>query len=322
MKRLSHIIKDQFSSRNRRNTLTFLIFLGISTLFWFVMTLNDEVQKDFALKVEIQDLPHDMTLLSPMGNHPIVNVSVRDKGGAFMYQRLAHANTLKIDFHDFNIATTGERLILDQSKLAANIRQFFGPTATFSVINPDSLSLAYTTLPPLTVAVSPVVNIHPRPQFIASSQAICNVDSIKLYTPSANLSISRLYTEPLNATDVNDTIVKWVNVVVPPGCRAVPSRVQVTVPVEPLVTKTFSIPVEPVNKPQNTEVVTFPTSVDFTCLLPMSLFNKPNYPIKAYADYEKHEGNIIPLEMSLLPEFYLNGSISPNMVEFIIETQE
>lgn len=318
MKRLPHIIRDQFSSRNRRNTLTFLVFLGISTLFWFVMTLNDEVQKDLTLKVEIQGLPGDMTLLMPTGSQPVVNVSVRDKGGAFIYQRLSHNNTLKVNYHDFN-AIAGNRLTLSQSQLAASIRQFFGPTATFSVIKPDSLSIAYTTLPPLTVAVEAVVDVHTRPQYIVCSQAKCNVDSIKLYTSDASLSIAKLYTEPLQATEVSDTITKWVNVLVPAGCRAVPSRIQVTVPVEPLVTKTFSIPVETINRPADTEIVTFPATVDFTCLLPMSRFNEPAYSIKAYADYDKREGNIIPLEMSLLPDIYLNGSISPNMVEYIIE---
>lgn len=321
MKKIPSIIKEQFTSRNRRNTLTFLVFLGISTLFWFVMTLNDEVQRDLTVKVDIQGMPDDMKLLSSNGSSPAINVTVKDKGGNFIYRSLSNNNTLHLDYRDFS--TRNNRLTLNQVQLSTSIRQFFGSTAIISNISPDSLSLPFTTQPPVKVAILPVANVHTQPQFVISGQVKCDIDSVLIYLAEGiDLNITSVQTEPIKATGINDTLVQTVGIIVPAGCRAVPSHVQITVPVEPLVSKTFSIPVELINIPTDINVVTFPTAVDFSCLMPMSLYNQETYPVKAYADFNKREDNIIPLEMSILPDTYLNGSISPSMVEYIIETQQ
>ena len=60
-----------------RNALTFFVFLLISTVFWFLMALNDEVQRDFRLPVTLVDFPEDVTIIS--GVTATVNVTVKDK---------------------------------------------------------------------------------------------------------------------------------------------------------------------------------------------------------------------------------------------------
>ena len=40
-----------------RNILTFLVFLAISTIFWFLLALNDDVQENYGLPVKLEDFP-------------------------------------------------------------------------------------------------------------------------------------------------------------------------------------------------------------------------------------------------------------------------
>lgn len=310
---------ETLNSKNGRNALTFLVFLCIATLFWFLMSLNDEVQKDYELPVVINGLPADMTMLTNHGVAPKVSVSVRDKGANQLSRKFMNGNTLKIDYRDFN-NNGNNRLTLSEAQLNNSLRQFFGNTATIVTQTPDSLVIVYTTLPPTRVSITPRINVTPKPQYILSGGLKLSTDSVLLYSASSHSSITpTIYTDQINVNGISDTTTVVVKLQAPAGCRTVPEQIKVTIPVEPLVSKTITVPVEPIGNPNGTKLITFPANVSFTCLVPMSQFNLSTYPIKAYADYSKRSGNSIELDMSLLPDNYINGSLNPSSVEYIIE---
>lgn len=319
MKNILNKIKQKLSSRTGQNTLTFLTFLAISSLFWLLMSLNDEIQKDYELSVLIEDMPEDISLLTSNGQPPIINVTVKDKGVNLLSKNILNSKKLKIAFKDFN-DTENNRLSLNETQLSINLRQLFGSTATIINQTPDSLSINYTTTPPIKVPVIVKTHLSPKPQFIISGQVIPSVDSVLLYTPSNyNHEVKAIFTETVTLSNISDTTTVNTQLIKPSGCRTVPSDITITIPVEPLISKTFDIPVEVINLPYQLEIVTFPSSVKFTCLVPMSLFNSASYPIKAYADYNKRNNNTIPLELSIIPDNYHNGNVSPQNIEYILE---
>ena len=70
------------SSATGKNILIYLIFVVVSTLFWLLMSLNDEVQKELAIPLKIEGLPENVTLLR---NSPIVlDVTVQSKGSSLI----------------------------------------------------------------------------------------------------------------------------------------------------------------------------------------------------------------------------------------------
>ncbi len=285
------------------------------------MSLNDEIQRDYELPVTIAGLPDDMTLLSSHGETPIVNVSIRDKGANHLSRQFMKSNSLKIDYRDFN-NIDNNRLTLSEAQLNTSLRQLFGSTATIVTQTPDSLSISYTTLPPVKVPVVIKSNITPKPQYTISGPVRGTVDSVLIFSSSpVSGKIKAVFTDMIHAEGISDTTTVTAGLQVPAGCRAVPEEIKVTIPVEPLISKTFSIPVEPINNPEGTSMVTFPSAVSFSCLVPMSIFNSAGFPIKAYADYNKRSDNMIKLEMSLLPDNYINGTLSPSSVEYILENR-
>lgn len=285
------------------------------------MSLNDEIQRDYELPVTIDGLPDDITLLSSHGETPTVNISVRDKGVNHISRQFLKSKNLRIAYSDFS-NIDNNRLSLNEAQLNNAIRQQFGGTASVVTQSPDSLSINYTTLPPVKVPIIIKSNIIPNPQFTINGPIHTSVDSVLIFsaTPLTN-RVKAIFTEIVNLDGISDTTRTRVALDVPSDCRAVPDVIDITVPVEPLVSRTFTIPVEPLNSPSNTTMITFPSQVSFSCLVPMSLFNTAGYPVKAYADYDKRSGNIIQLELSLLPDNYINGTISPVSVEYILESE-
>lgn len=320
--KLFNKIKERLGSQSGRNALTFFVFLCIATLFWFLMSLNDEVQHDYQLSININGMPEDITLLSSHGLAPVVNVSIRDKGVNQLSREYMKQNTLKVDYSDF-VNVNNERLTLSEQQLSTNLRQFFGSSASIVSHSPDSLSIAITTLPPLKMPLVISSEITTRPQYVISGKLQPSTDSILVYSAHRleDYHLPYIPTNTIKLTDLHDTTTVTVKPNLPAGCRSIPEEITVTIPVEPLISKTFNVNIEPINAPDNMTVITFPSTAQFTCLVPMSIFNAPAYPIKAYADYNQRKENIIPLEMSLLPDNYLQGSISPQTVEYILESR-
>lgn len=283
------------------------------------MSLNDEVQRDYDLNLTITDLPDDVTLLTKNASTPVIKVSVKDKGVNLLSRQFSKNTDIKINYRDF-ANTDNNRLSLSETELSSAIRQFFGNTAVIVSQSPDSISVPYTTFPPVKVRVMVKSNVTPKPQYTLSGRLTPSVDSVLVYSAHDMTDIGEILTETITLNGLVDTTQVKVKLIVPAGCRAVPDELTVTVPVEPLVSKRFDIPVEPINVPAGMTLVTFPSTVTFSCLVPMSMFNATGFPVKAYADWEKNDGSTIPLEMSLIPDRYYNGSITPGRVEYIIES--
>lgn len=311
-------IKSVIKSPGGKNVLTFGAFLIIATLFWFLMSLNDEVQRDYDLPAEIVNLPADMTLITTPPE--LIHISVRDKGSNLFSYDFGRRPAVKLDYKDFKAAGK-KRLVMTESQLAASLRSYFGGSGTIVSQSPDSISVTYTTRPPVNVPVEIKADVSASSQHIVFGRLRADVDTIKLYsaTPIDRAKIHAV-TEHIQLSGLTDTTQVEVKILVPEGIRAIPSSVVVTIPVEPLIAKTRSVPVEVLNAPARHAVVTFPSSVEITYLLPMSLYGNDNFDVKAYADYVNREKNsTIPLSLSILPDYYRSTVIRPSAVEYIVE---
>ena len=93
-------LKEDLRTTTGRNVLTFMVFFLISTVFWFLLALNDEVQKDYRIPLKLEDFPRDMTIIS--GNVPVINVTVKDKGSALAKFSWGATPSLKLRYENFS----------------------------------------------------------------------------------------------------------------------------------------------------------------------------------------------------------------------------
>lgn len=75
-------LKHEIHSTTGKNALVFLVFLCVSAVFWTLLALNDEIQREFDIPVELTEVPDGVTLISSPPQS--INVSVKDKGGALV----------------------------------------------------------------------------------------------------------------------------------------------------------------------------------------------------------------------------------------------
>lgn len=312
-------VKEGLRTVKGRNALTFLIFLAISAVFWVLMALNDEVQHDYRLKLKLAGFPDNMTIIS--GANPTVSVSVKDKGSALMKFTWNTQPELTVNYDEFSKAGD-HNLLMTQAQLNSAVRNIFGSSATIIAVRPDSLSLHYTTNPGVPVKVRIDADVRPAPSAVAFGRVTLSTDTVMLYSNSKERSrIKTLTTQPIILTGLTDTAHVSAALIVPPGMRAVPSQIKVTIPVEPLVTKTRKVEIAQRNVPAGKRLVTFPSMVEVDYLLPKSLYNSDASPVKAVVDFSAYRPGEkkLPVTVLPLPNYYRFVSVRPSEVEFVIE---
>ena len=143
-KKIANEAREGLRSARGRNLLTFVVFLAISTVFWFLLALNDDVQRDYTVPVQLEDFPSDCTILS--GYNPVLSLSVKDKGSALLRYAWGKTPTVKLHMEDFS-RQNDSTLILSAARLNAAVRGIFGTGANIVTLRPDSLRISYTSIP-------------------------------------------------------------------------------------------------------------------------------------------------------------------------------
>lgn len=318
-KNLKEQILKLLKTRQGKNAMTFGIFLIISTVFWFLMTLNDEVQRDYIIPVDIVDVPADVTLLS--SDNPSLNISVKDKGRNLLKFDWGKGPKLKIKFSDFNITDDG-RLILTEQSVKTIVREMFGNSTQIAFMHPDSLSLRFTSLPGVKLPVYPNIDVQASPRHIVHGKVIVSPDSVTLYAPQGIPSnIVSIQTDAIAARGLSDTTTYQLALEVPNGMRVIPSKVDVTIPVEPLISKQVQVEIKSIHVPNGFTLLPFPAVVELNYLLPMSEYNNEDFTPTAKIDYLdiSHDSPTIPVKAGHLPDYIKSIAVTPKEVEFVVE---
>lgn len=309
------------SSRGK-DYIVFLLFLCISYVFWLLLTLNNEVQEDLNVPVELVEVPDSITIISDIP--PSIAVSVRDKGSALARYVWGNTPTMRIRFSDGR--KTDNRLIISESDIDSRLRSFFGQTSQIVSSKPDSINIYYTTQPGRRVRLDLKVDAHPSIQCVISGPITSDADSVMIYSVNdLPASLTAVQTVPIVRTGLTDTTYVEARIAPVPNARIIPDKVRIRIPVEPLISKKRMIPLQVTGVPAGIELLTFPSQIEISYLIPMSMYSVDDETLHAVSDYASlltPSGKLkskLAVKLPILPTFYHNASLSTDSVEYIIE---
>lgn len=313
-------LRATLRSSRGKDVLLFLLFVCVSYVFWLIQTLNDDAQKEVQIPLRIEAVPDDVTFISDVP--PTLMVSVRDRGTSLFRYAWSGAPTLGIPFGDMSLEENAARVSLSDQELSSRVRSLFGQQAQVLNVRPDSLSLIFTDRPGRRVKIKPDVDARPSWQSVISGRITVEPDSVTVYSvPRLVSNYTSLSTYSLALEDLSETYTGEVKVKAPVGTRAVPDVVKVTVPVEPLISKTRTVAVNLKNAPAEGSVVMFPSRVDVTFLVPMSRYNAEVGNITVYADFSRRTSRSakMPVYLGSVPDGCRDVSLAIDSVEYLIE---
>lgn len=302
------------TSKRGRNVITFTVFLAVSTAFWFITALNNEVQKEFEIPLRINNIPNNVMMLS---NVPLtLSVDIKDKGTSLLRWEWGKLPLLEIDYSQFQ--NNGRYISMNNTLLTGLVRSAFGGATNIVEVKPDSLSLSYTTHQGVKKKIDIVADISVSPQHTLSGQLRLSTDTVRVYSAGNIPADLHIRTDSVQLSALTDTTYIDVQLISPPGMKVIPETVRLMVPVEPLIVRRRSIPVQVVGEPDDVRVLTFPSTVEVSYTVPMSIYNHDTFDIAAYANYSA-KGRKLPLTLSKMPASYRNVTLATDSVEFLVE---
>ena len=320
MDRLKELLRragEAIRSPRGRDVLMFMLFLFISAVLWGVLALNEEEQYDLRMPVRITHVPDSVTLLSK--GPDALTVNLRARGTQLLKMSLGDTPGVNIDFRVYR---SGEYMHLSNAELKALARNASGGSQV-SVLYPDSISIPFTTHPGFKLPVRANVQATPGPRASLSGRPKVAPDSVKLYALGGHLpsGVDYINTEALSLEAVEGQQTRRLRLLPPPGTRAIPDSVDVTIEAEPLIMKRRRVVIEPVNVPANIKLITFPAQIEVMYMVPMSAYTNSDPHFRVIADYRRisRKRSKIRLRLTDVPQNLQNVQLSADSAEYIIE---
>ncbi len=320
MDRLKELLRragEAIRSPRGRDVLMFMLFLFISAVLWGVLALNEEEQYDLRMPVRITHVPDSVTLLSK--GPDALTVNLRARGTQLLKMSLGDTPGVNIDFRVYR---SGEYMHLSNAELKALARNASGGSQV-SVLYPDSISIPFTTHPGFKLPVRANVQATPGPRASLSGRPRVAPDSVKLYALGGHLpsGVDYINTEALSLEAVEGQQTRRLRLLPPPGTRAIPDSVDVTIEAEPLIMKRRRVVIEPVNVPANIKLITFPAQIEVMYMVPMSAYTNSDPHFRVIADYKRisRKRSKIRLRLTDVPQNLQNVQLSADSAEYIIE---
>lgn len=306
------------SARGREVGL-FLLFLVVAYVFWLLLTLNNEYQEDIEVPISIVNVPDSVTFVSEVPS--AVKVSVRDKGSVLIRHKMGGNKPMKLEWQDYS--STNSKFMMGRVDLGARLRDYFGASSQIVTVVPDSIRINYTTEPGRKVPVLVKADVNASLGNVINGPITIDTDSVMLFSVNdLPKGVNSVETIPIVRSNLSDTSHITVRIDPIPGVRIVPDRVTITVPVEPLIARRQMARITVKDCPAGKGLLTFPSQVEVSYLVPMSDYNSEPFDIKAFVSFDdavRSTTSKVPVRLSLIPELYRNVSVSPDSVEYIIE---
>lgn len=280
---IKHLWKSLKGSERFHNFVVFLIFVAIATVFWVMMAMNDSVQRDFNVKIQIDNVPDTVTFITPPPS--VMHVAVRDQGTSLLRQGVMRKPTLHINFPDYAQKGIFRFTVTD---MRAALKGTFGRSASILSVSLDSLRFNYTTGAGKRVPVVIAADIQAAPGNVITGALKSRPMNVTVYGPQSALdTIYRVLTERIKRHNIRESVKIGIDLLDIPGVRIIPDKVEVIVQAEPLVRKEQMVSIKTINVPNGINLVLFPSKVNVEYFIPMSKFGDEQPEIEAMVDYSQ-----------------------------------
>lgn len=309
-----------FSSSKGRDVLLYLFFVGISFIFWVMLTLNNVVQKSYRMKFEITDIPQNITIVSDYPKE--ISVTIKSTGYSLLKYAYSGQTVLKVKFKDLT-SDNNKRLSIRKQDLQDWVVAKFGAGTSVVTLNPEQLSLQYTDQPGKKVKVLVNGDFTTDIQYVVNGDIRTIPDSVTIYADAEALNrLSAVSTRKISRQNLVDSLFVKTQLEKVPNVKYIPDSVNVLVPVEPLVSKKSSIPIVVYNKPKDVNLIVFPSRAQVSYLVPISMYNQNSLEFfQAKVDfndiYDKTEKLSVRLDNPPAP--LRNIRLLTDSVEYIVE---
>jgi len=316
--------------RNNRRLGIFLIFLALSTIFWFLTQLEEVYVNNISYPVEYQDMPEDKIVVGNLPSH--MHLEIRAQGFKLLEYKFSNKlNPLILHINSYNLhaqETEGSpRYYIVTQTTTTRIAQQLSQNVEILDITPDTLFFEFAEKISKQVPVQPRLEYSFARQMMLRGSIQIEPDSVVLSGPNSVLdTIDRIPTRSRKFADLQQTVHTSIDLERPHRQveLSIP-QVELTIPVEEYTEGSVEKDVQVINVPDSLVVRTFPQKVAITYLVGLSQYEKviPEL-FKVAADYRdiQEGGGQLKVEVVKAPDYLKSYTYNPREVDYIIEKKQ
>jgi len=322
-KAIRRFLRNFLFSNMNKQFLVFLFFLLLSAVFWLIMTLNENYEREIKIVTKVTNIPKNVVLTS--AEVDTIRVTVSDKGWIIMsYMYGNREGVVNINFKSYDkgqgkgTVSSGEtkRLVVQQLEASTKV----------TAIKPERLEFTYNNGESKRVPVLWAGRIIPD-QLYFISQVKYTPDSVDIYASKEKLdSIQAIYTERLNHANFRDSLVIDSRLSHPKDVKVVPDRISIAFYTDVLTEETIEgVPIQCINLPEGKVLRTFPAKVKIHFVAGVSrirTLRPEDFTIIAdYQEIVEEHSDKCHLYLRNVPHGVSHATLDTKEVDYLIEEE-
>ncbi len=308
------------------NALIFLVFLSFSALFWLVISLDETQESTIAINVQLEDVPEDVEITSPISQP--VKVVIRDRGMVFFHYFRHRNEPLSIPFAQCANSLWEGKATFSTGGIQKMVQNALLTSSKLQRLTPDSLSFWFSRGETRQVPVKVIGKVKVQDEYYLRSVS-AQPATVTVHAPQQVLdTLTAVYTYPVVMTGLTKNSTQTVQLRSVEGATLEQNEVDVTAMVDVYMENTITVPILTSNFPADKVLRIFPSN-EATVTYTVGYANNKKITADSFVillTYEQilklqQQGKTrIPLSLREVPDLVTNVRIEPQEVDYLIET--
>ena len=302
-----------------RETFTFIFFLLLSFVFWFMYSMQEEYERQLVVPIVYKGLSPERALIGQVPES--ITAHVRDRGSVLLQYNLRR---LPITIDITEQTDTPSCFVLSDTNVEALLMKYLAPTTALLNFSPRSITMIFDRRVQKQLPVVFGGNIRTAPGYIVSGEITFSPPEVTVFAAAAVMdTLDNIRTEYVEISNAGKPLVRRLRLNPPSGAVVETDVVSATIPVEAFAEKTIETPVVASDVPAGYKMRMFPATIKVVCRAPLSKLRElspDHFLVEASLDdFEAESPRSLPLRLSFKPMWVEQAVLSQDSIEFILE---
>ena len=301
--------------------LVFLFFLFAAFIFWYLMTMNQEYEMKYKVRLELKRLPEHLVVTEELPKE--IEVVLKDRGDKLVeYKARGLMKTLVIDHRHY--ANVMGHTAIHGAELNKLLSEGLASTTSIVSVSLDTLQYYVADARGAKLPVRWQGVIEANSQY-TMEQVRMVPDSVVVYVaPQVRDTMKAVYVSDIYLVGLTDSVNYTIDLTKGKrGVRYEPSEVALKAAVSPYVVKSVVVPVEGYMFPYGQHLKTFPSKVTVRFRVGLNDFREvteKDFKVRVrHSQLNENASGRVTLSVDEMPGNVTNVVIEPAEVDYLIE---
>lgn len=308
-----------------RKILSYLLCVLIAAILWLLNALNKDYTSDISYPVKYTGFPEGKYLVSSLPKN--ITLEVKAKGFSLLGYHMSTSFlpiTLDVDAYSNHLLEKDNQFeyTLRLNDIKDKINNQLSSEIKLLNINPREIEFKFSRAVSRKIPVRPVVDYSLKKQYILRGDIQVSPDSIRVSGPAALVdTLSSVPTDRWEAGEIAKDVSRNVSLNLPAGLTSDTKEVKLSLFTERYTEARKTIPIKVTGRPASLTVRLFPSTVDITYDVGLSMYDRVTDKDFSFTVDLKNIGDspFLTVKAGKVPSYIQNLTFTPRKVEYILE---